>query len=61
MKYLKFLKYLFLLLSIIVFTLYIPNNSYINKYLLAVGYLMIFLVPVLDRYEKRQLSRSRKK
>ncbi len=58
MKFLPYLKYLFLVVSIIIFTLYIFGNNYINKYTLAFGFILIFSVPVLNRYEKQRISHS---
>jgi hypothetical protein len=53
MRFLPYLKYLFLIVSIIIFILYILDNSNINKYTLAFGFILIFSVPLLNRYEKQ--------
>ena len=56
MKFLPYLKYLFLVVSIIIFILYIFDNNTINKYTLAFGIILIFSVPVIYQYEKQRNS-----
>lgn len=58
MKFLPYLKYIFLAVSIIIFTLYIFGNNSINKYTLVFGFVLIFSVPILHRYEKQRISHS---
>jgi len=58
MKYLNYLKYLFIAISITIFALYILDNDYITKYVLVAGYLLIFLVPIINNYQKQRTSHS---
>ena len=58
MRFLAYLKYLFLVAGITIFTLYIFSNGYINKYILALGYILVFSVPVWHKYEKQRKSHS---
>jgi hypothetical protein len=52
MRFLSYLKYLFIVASITIITLYVLENKYITKYILVVGYILIFSVPILNRYKK---------
>lgn len=54
MRFLYYLKYLFIVVSITIFTLYILENKYITKPILVVGYILILLVPILNRYKKSE-------
>jgi len=58
MKYLNYLKNLFIAISITIFALYILDNEYITKYVLIAGYLLIFLVPIINNYQKQRTSYS---
>lgn len=59
MRFLPYLKYLFFAIGVIISALYILDNNYINKYILAGSYILFFLVTILDKYEKRRISISR--
>ena len=61
MRFLPYLKYIFLAVSIIIFTLDILDNNYINKYILVSGFVLIFSVPVLHRFEKQRIANSSEK
>ncbi len=52
MKRLHYIKYLFIAVSITIFILYVLDNEYITKYVLVFGYILIFSVPILNRYIK---------
>ena len=52
MRFVQYLKYLFIAVGIAIFTLYIVDNEYITQYILVFGFILIFSVPILNRYKK---------
>lgn len=61
MRFLHYLKYLFIVVSITIFVLYIVDNENISKPILVTGYILIFFVPILNKFQKQRISNSREK
>ena len=56
MRILHYSKYVFIVVSVTIFTAFILDNKNITKPILVLGYILIFLVPIINNYEKKRIS-----